>query len=185
MELYLHSPHVFMEVRSHELFVSYAPCVVFAVVGCSLEWRAHCRLDAAYINHSSVLRVALSRADLRVIFSSHVALFTADAWCGELKWLFIGWNNNWEIAKCAVTCCANLAEGVAYKIRGLCMWYLNLLNYTTLVQRKRENWTKRRSKKRRVDIYIYIYIYIHTHTQGYCKRNRHFQCCIETKLLMI
>jgi len=21
----------------------------------------------------------------------------------------------------------------------------------------------------------------HTHTQGYYKRNRHFQCCIETK----
>jgi len=32
---------------------------------------------------------------------------------------------------------------------------------------------------------IYIYIYIYTHTPGYYKRNRHFQCCIETKLLMI
>ena len=29
--------------------------------------------------------------------------------------------------------------------------------------------------------YIYIYIY----TQGYYKRNRHFQYCVETKLLMI
>jgi len=24
-----------------------------------------------------------------------------------------------------------------------------------------------------------------SHVPGYCKKNRHFQCCIETKLLMI
>ena len=39
---------------------------------------ALCQLDAAYINHSSVLWVAVSRADLRVIFLSHVPLFTTD-----------------------------------------------------------------------------------------------------------
>ena len=36
-----------------------------------------------------------------------------------------------------------------------------------------------------LDVILSIYIYIYIYISGYYKRNRHFQCCIETKLLMI
>jgi len=137
-----------MAARSHELICfTYSPRVAFAVVGWSVgvtsSRRALCQLGAAYINHSSVLWVALSRADLRAIFHSHVPWFTKDTWCSELI-IYRMKITAEKIAEC-VKRVARLAVGDAYTIRGLCIWCLNILNYTMLAQRT--NGTKRGRKK--------------------------------------
>jgi hypothetical protein len=62
---------------------------------------------------------------------------------------------------------------------------ISLTNIITIIKKKEKETNEYRTYKIRKGPICYVPFISCLHVQGYYKRNRHFQFCIETKLLMI